>query len=993
MALTQTQVSELYVSIFGRASEGNGNQFWQAEDSMESAAAAMLATDPAIEYFGDTLNDNQAFIEFIYENTFGKTYAEDPEGVDFWTAALNGGTSKGEIVASLISAVEGVEDGDAAKAQFNNRVEVSNYTADNITEAGDNLDQFKNYINTVTDNAATVTSAKNSVQADRPENPGETFTLTTGINEGTAGDDLFIGTRGTIDGAIVQAGGGIDTLRATVDNANDDGAPVTSSDLEILQLRALDGTAIDLGDASGLEQAWSNRSAGDLTLENAVNTTTFGMSDTEAALAVEISGVSATDTVNVALDTAGIEGDTAQFQSQTAETLSVTTSGGASYFDIDDDTSDIAGQGADVNAFTTVNVAGDQDLDLTVNEEVTTISAADFTGGLTVDMDMASDKTVTSGSGNDSITVSGAGEDTISTGAGDDTVDLGTTLSTDDSIDAGEGEDTLAVTGAGGAVIGADRTEDLLNFETLSVTTGASGDSVDLDNIAVNAVLVTDDGNDFTATNVSDETFTVTATDDATDDSSNSADFTATLADDTGESDSITVTVQNQDEGDDSASDDDRITAALTLDNIETLNIDGTATEDANNKVEIDLTTSTTGTAEQTLNIGGDAVVEFATTPLTSDTINASTNTAGVILNLGNADQTVTGTAEDDSFIFVAGEMDANDTVDGGEGDDTVEVTVEDAATVTSANISNVSTINITATATNAQTSTFDADNVSGNVNYVVDNATVSAGAGSGAETLIVDNITSGSTVTIKGDFTETTNTDANLDLNLSSSTASDVLNIVSEADGATATYDAVTTNSAETINLTVTDDDATAVTTISSFDITGTETLNVTGEDGLVISAFANAGDVATIDLSSMTGGFDLADSGAGATYIVGEIADGVNGDNIDTTDNVSADDAVSAIALTASQNDIVRFTADSLNDDILITGFEAGGNITDDNVDLSAFTSLTSTDDLTFTDGDWDADSTSDDVAITSDGFDGTIYLTGVTTAELNNADFTFA
>jgi hypothetical protein len=30
MALTKTQVSQLYVSIFGRASEGEGNTFWQA---------------------------------------------------------------------------------------------------------------------------------------------------------------------------------------------------------------------------------------------------------------------------------------------------------------------------------------------------------------------------------------------------------------------------------------------------------------------------------------------------------------------------------------------------------------------------------------------------------------------------------------------------------------------------------------------------------------------------------------------------------------------------------------------------------------------------------------------------------------------------------------------------------------------------------------------------------------------------------------------------
>jgi hypothetical protein len=40
--LTQTQVSQLYVTILGRASEGNGNTFWQSASDMNTAAASML---------------------------------------------------------------------------------------------------------------------------------------------------------------------------------------------------------------------------------------------------------------------------------------------------------------------------------------------------------------------------------------------------------------------------------------------------------------------------------------------------------------------------------------------------------------------------------------------------------------------------------------------------------------------------------------------------------------------------------------------------------------------------------------------------------------------------------------------------------------------------------------------------------------------------------------------------------------------------------------
>lgn len=73
MALNQTQVSQLYVTIFGRASEGNGNAFWQDETDMETAAGSMLDSQPAQNYFGTSLDENQDFIEHIYENTLGKT--------------------------------------------------------------------------------------------------------------------------------------------------------------------------------------------------------------------------------------------------------------------------------------------------------------------------------------------------------------------------------------------------------------------------------------------------------------------------------------------------------------------------------------------------------------------------------------------------------------------------------------------------------------------------------------------------------------------------------------------------------------------------------------------------------------------------------------------------------------------------------------------------------------------------------------------------------
>ena len=71
MALTKTQVSRLYITLFGRASEGEGNAYWQTagtDPDMASTADKMLQTEAATDFFGDSLNQDHAFIEHIYQN-------------------------------------------------------------------------------------------------------------------------------------------------------------------------------------------------------------------------------------------------------------------------------------------------------------------------------------------------------------------------------------------------------------------------------------------------------------------------------------------------------------------------------------------------------------------------------------------------------------------------------------------------------------------------------------------------------------------------------------------------------------------------------------------------------------------------------------------------------------------------------------------------------------------------------------------------------------
>lgn len=171
MALTKTQVSELYVAIFGRASEREGNKYWQTiNGDISFIANNMLNTDAAKEYFGATLNDNKSFIEFIYKNTLNKTYAQDSKGIDYWTNQLNSGVSKGDVVSSMIYSINsyapGKENYDAndlvtqkAYNQFINRVEVSDFTADMLLKA-----PYDYAVSTSFNKDLVVTDIKNSIE-------------------------------------------------------------------------------------------------------------------------------------------------------------------------------------------------------------------------------------------------------------------------------------------------------------------------------------------------------------------------------------------------------------------------------------------------------------------------------------------------------------------------------------------------------------------------------------------------------------------------------------------------------------------------------------------------------------------------------------------------------------------------------------------------------------------------------------------------------------
>ena len=58
---------------------------------MPTSAMEMLGSPAAIEYFVDSLNTEQAFVEHIYNNTLGKTIEDDPADIAYWVDQLRSG--------------------------------------------------------------------------------------------------------------------------------------------------------------------------------------------------------------------------------------------------------------------------------------------------------------------------------------------------------------------------------------------------------------------------------------------------------------------------------------------------------------------------------------------------------------------------------------------------------------------------------------------------------------------------------------------------------------------------------------------------------------------------------------------------------------------------------------------------------------------------------------------------------------------------------------
>ena len=287
MAITvqmRTQISQLYVALFGRAPDAEGLGFWvnklNAGTSLVDVANQMFATAPAREYYPSAATNSEIIASF-YLNVLGRT--ADAEGLAFWTAKLNAaGATPGSVITQMINNVANYTGTDPAgvtsAALFNNKVAVAQYYGEH---AGD-IASADDILAGVTADPATVAAAKTVVDN------------TVGVFQLTNGTDIAVAA--SFNAGLVYTPGGDDrinslqdedkltgtgtnaTLTATLGNANDNGATIITPSLtNIANLNvAFTGsgggavTALDLQDASGLKVANITR------VSQAVNTAELG---------------------------------------------------------------------------------------------------------------------------------------------------------------------------------------------------------------------------------------------------------------------------------------------------------------------------------------------------------------------------------------------------------------------------------------------------------------------------------------------------------------------------------------------------------------------------------------------------------------------------------------------------------------------------------------------------------------------------------------------
>lgn len=683
--------------------------------------------------------------------------------IDFITSRFNAGVSKGVIIQQAISVLDGIDPSvggtiGAAAAILDNKGAVATYYSVTRAVPQTDLATLQNVIAAVDSTAASVTSAQANIDAGAQ---GVSLPLTQNQDSllGGSTNDTFtaniflsgttaINTLQSFDS--INGAGGTDALVVTLTGGTTVAPTLTS--IENVTLRTTTaGDTLDLVNSTGVATV----TVGNSTAASAVATTgaTANLAVANQNVGVTFSGSTAA-TLGLRVDTVGVDqaigsqvavalpAAAATTLNVTANAANVNVTGAAAVT-----AATIAATGANrVNlsgsaaTLGTLTVSGTGSVNLSDSALVKVSSLTVGDGGVTFTNagSTATSFAATTGAGKDTLTITGGNTGAVSTGAGNDSVSVGTSaLAAGANIDLGAGDDTLTIGGAltvtaGATLNGGDGKDTLAmdtaaytaasaftaanlakitNFEVLSITDVlAGGATVDLSKIAgltsFQTVGVAAAGT-ATVTNVGANADIILKGALA----ANTGTLVVSLKDATGTADVVNLTTNTTiAQNNDGTVDTTAATITSSIAGVETINWNSTgtlsATLAAGAKTDVASNTlALTDTALKTLTITGDQAAVYtvgaAQTALTA--VNASANTGGSTISaaaVGTVALTITGSATAANTLTGSGKADTivggakADTITGGAGGDSITVGAGND-TVAYTNVSDSTLVNL----------------------------------------------------------------------------------------------------------------------------------------------------------------------------------------------------------------------------------------------------------------------------------------------------------
>ena len=455
MALSTTQVNAAYVALLGRAAEGNASAWAESSADTTTLANAILSVDGKYKNSLEQAKTNEDFVEALYQQVLGRN--SDADGKAFWLNALANGTSRDELKANFLAAAK-AEDPNLTAFYTSNQQFLENVYSALLNRGVDSsgLEHWMNLLNNGTSRAEVVASIIEAINSNKDSEDYAIYNAKMSVADAVTA--AFAGPKAGLNeeqnDALNQKLIGINNLVTSTDVTQE----IIKAEIEQVvgsygkEAAPLTFKAVTEGmekyDLGNADSTTAQTFRGNINLQNADKSTI----NDKATL--KTSNFSDTLAVDIIPSTAGAAFDYTGSQVQTFAKLE-----GIKNLTINNGTASITN--LDNTGITeNLKITGAANVGATVSEalqylEINTGGNANATATITVNANLK--EYVGKGSGKDNITVSGAATtvtvDKINTGAGNDTLIVNGN-GTATNVDLGAGNDELIVSGANASITG-----------------------------------------------------------------------------------------------------------------------------------------------------------------------------------------------------------------------------------------------------------------------------------------------------------------------------------------------------------------------------------------------------------------------------------------------------------------------------------------------------------------------------------------------------------